>query len=55
MNLDKALEQMVIIDLEATCDEPMPFWQSEIIQVGVCLLNLQSLKITKSRQILVKP
>jgi len=55
MNLDKALEQMVIIDLEATCDKPMPFWQSEIIQVGVCLLNLQSLKITKSRQILVKP
>jgi inhibitor of KinA sporulation pathway (predicted exonuclease) len=55
MSLDKRLEQMVIIDLKATCGEPMPVWHDEIIQVGVCLLNLQSLEITKPCQILVKP
>jgi inhibitor of KinA sporulation pathway (predicted exonuclease) len=46
---------LVIIDLEATCDEPRPKWASEIIEIGVCLLDLSSLEITDNRGLLVKP
>jgi len=50
---NKLFDQLVIIDLEATCDDPRPKWQGEIIEVGVCLLDLNSLDITKPRGILV--
>lgn len=51
----KLLDKLVIIDLEATCDEPRPTWQSEIIEIGVCLLDLKTLEISDPRGILVKP
>jgi inhibitor of KinA sporulation pathway (predicted exonuclease) len=55
MSRKKLFDHLVIIDLEATCDEPKPLWQSEIIEVGVCLLDLRTLEITKPRGLLVKP
>lgn len=55
MSRNRKLDKLVVIDLEATCDEPRPTWQGEIIEVGVCLLDLQTLEITDKRGILVKP
>ena len=49
------LDHLVIIDLEATCDNPRPAWQSEIIEIGVCLLDLRNLVLSENRGILVKP
>lgn len=51
----KVLDKLIVIDLEATCDSPQPAWHGEIIEVGVCLLDLQTLEITDKRGILVKP
>lgn len=55
MSRNRRLDKLVVIDLESTCDEPRPRWQGEIIEVGVCLLDLQTLAITDKRGILVKP
>lgn len=55
MSRNRKLDKLVVIDLEATCDNPRPTWESEIIEVGVCLLDLETLEITDSRGILVKP
>jgi inhibitor of KinA sporulation pathway (predicted exonuclease) len=54
-NRNKLHDKLVIIDLEATCDEPRPKWPSEIIEIGVCLLDLSTLNIEKPRGIMVKP
>lgn len=50
-------QQLVIIDIEATCwkSQPPPGEQSEIIEIGICRLNLDSLEISAKRSILVKP
>jgi inhibitor of KinA sporulation pathway (predicted exonuclease) len=55
MSRNKRYDKLVVIDIEATCDNPRPQWQSEIIEVGVCLLDLRTLEITDKRGILVKP
>ena len=55
MSRNKLYDKIVVIDLEATCDEPRPQWRGEIIEIGVCLLDVQSLEITKPKGILVKP
>lgn len=55
MSRNRLLDKIVVIDLEATCDEPRPTWQSETIEVGVCLLDVRTLEITDKRGILVKP
>jgi inhibitor of KinA sporulation pathway (predicted exonuclease) len=51
------LDQIVIIDVEATCWERKhpEGVDSEIIEVGVCLLNVNTGEITDNRGILVKP
>lgn len=51
-------DKLVIIDLEATCWEGYnaPIGQeNEIIEVGVCLLDLHSLEISHKRSLLVRP
>lgn len=48
-------DPLVIIDLEATCDEPKPAWESEIIEIGVCILDLGTFEIHHAKSILVKP
>jgi len=48
-------DKIIVIDLEASCDDPRPSWSSEVIEIGVCLLDRTSLEITDKRSILVKP
>jgi len=55
MSSKSAFDHLVVIDVEATCDDPKPLWQSEILEIGVCLLNLKTLEITNPRSILVMP
>ena len=53
----RLLDEILIIDLEATCwrDEPPPGESSEIIEIGLCVLNLQTLERTHKRSLLVRP
>lgn len=46
-----------IIDIEATCwDGPPPSGQpNEIIEIGVCVLDMQSLERVERRSVLVRP
>ena len=55
MAIDKT--HVVVVDIEATCwkHAPPPGEQNEIIEVGVCLLNLETGESSLKRSILVKP
>jgi inhibitor of KinA sporulation pathway (predicted exonuclease) len=50
-------DKLVVIDVEATCWEPHPpaGQQSEIIEVGVCLLDLRTRQVGGGESILVRP
>ncbi|WP_203296727.1 3'-5' exonuclease [Luteirhabdus pelagi] len=51
-------KKIIIVDLEATCWEEDGEYQknnSEIIEIGICLLDIQSGKISEQKGILVKP
>lgn len=54
----KKMDAVVIVDVEATCyakgTEPAGFI-SEIIEIGVCLLDLDTLERSAKRSIVVKP
>lgn len=51
-------DQIVVIDIEATCWEnnirPLG-QQSEIIEIGVCLLHAESFEISQKRSLFVQP
>ena len=53
----RKLDQILVIDLESTCwkDEPPEGEQSEIIEIGICILDLESLERRDRLSILVKP
>jgi inhibitor of KinA sporulation pathway (predicted exonuclease) len=53
----KQLDQIVVVDLEATCWEgASPQGQmNEIIEIGLCLVDVKTLQRTEKRSILVKP
>ncbi|ADY51109.1 Exonuclease RNase T and DNA polymerase III [Pseudopedobacter saltans DSM 12145] len=53
----KQLDKILIVDLEATCweDKVPTGMESDIIEIGACLLDIQSGEISDSRGILVKP
>ncbi len=54
----KTTKQIIIVDLEATCWENNEAYQkehSEIIEIGICVLDRISGNITKNEGILVKP
>lgn len=53
----KTTEDILIVDLEATCWEGRPprGQESEIIEIGVCILNTGTGKISKNEGILIKP
>ncbi len=53
----RLLDEILIIDLEATCwrDDPPPGESSEIIEIGLCVLNLKTLERTHKRSLLVRP
>lgn len=50
-------DAVIVIDLEATCwkKTPPPGQESEIIEIGVCLLDLKSLELSAKRGLLIKP
>ncbi|MEN5309768.1 3'-5' exonuclease [Chryseobacterium cucumeris] len=53
----KTTENILIVDLEATCWENRPprGQESEIIEIGVCIMNAKTGKISKNEGILIKP
>ncbi|MDX1993622.1 MAG: 3'-5' exonuclease [bacterium] len=51
-------DYLVVVDVEATCwkdNKNPPGEQSEIIEIGVCLLNLETLERGDRRSLLLKP
>ena len=53
----KKLDQIIVVDLEATCWEgnPPPGEEQEIIEIGVCALDIASGKRSRKRSLLVRP
>ncbi len=53
----KTTDNILIIDLEATCwnDRPPRGQESEIIEIGVCIMDTKTGKISQNEGILVKP
>lgn len=50
-------DQIIVVDIEATCwkDKPPPGQSNEIIEVGVCLLDVKSHELSAKRSLLVRP
>lgn len=53
----KTTDNILIIDLEATCWENRPprGQESEIIEIGVCIMDAKTGKISRNEGILIKP
>lgn len=53
----RSLDVILVVDLESTCWEGSPpeGQASEIIEVGLCTVDLQTLERTEKRSFLVKP
>lgn len=53
----RSLDVVLVVDVESTCWEgsPPPDQSSEIIEVGLCTIDLRALSRTEKRSILVKP
>ncbi|HMO63395.1 MAG TPA: exonuclease domain-containing protein [Ferruginibacter sp.] len=53
----KKLDKIVIVDIEATCweKETPAGMESDIIEIGVCLLDVQTGEISANKGIIVKP
>lgn len=53
----RRLDEIVVVDVEATCwkGPPPKGQQSEIIEIGLCLLNVRSLQRSARRSLLVAP
>jgi inhibitor of KinA sporulation pathway (predicted exonuclease) len=53
----KLLDRVIVVDVESTCwDGPPPEGEmSEIIEIGVCPVNVATLERLEKRSILVKP
>lgn len=49
------LDRILVIDLEATCDEPKPTWQGEITEIGIAVLNTKTLEVIEKHQTFVVP
>ena len=51
------LDQIIVIDVEATCweDQPPDKEESEIIEIGLCVVDIQRWERTGRERILVKP
>lgn len=49
--------EIIVVDLEATCWEGKPYGNevSEIIEIGICILNIKSGDIRQNQGILVQP
>lgn len=55
--MSNRLDKVVVIDVEATCwrGPPPPGQEQEIIEIGVCLLNVATLERTEKASLLVRP
>ncbi len=53
----RSLDLILVVDVESTCweDKPPAGQVSEIIEIGLCTLDLTTLTRTEKRSILVKP
>jgi inhibitor of KinA sporulation pathway (predicted exonuclease) len=53
----KKLDEILVVDIEATCwDTANPEgMENDIIEIGICLLNIQTGEISENHGILVKP
>lgn len=53
----RSLDMILVIDVESTCWEgsPPPGQSSEIIEIGLCPVNLKTLTRLEKRSILIKP
>lgn len=53
----RKLDQVIVVDVESTCweGEPPPGQESEVIEIGVCALDVASGRRLERRSILVKP
>ncbi len=53
----RRLDQIVVVDVEATCWEgnPPPDQESEIIEIGLCRLDVASTQRLEKQSILVRP
>lgn len=53
----RKLDQILIVDIEATCwpGTPPEGQESEIIEIGICLLDIASAERVEKRSIIVKP
>lgn len=55
--VSRKLDKIVVVDIEATCwrGNPPPNQQSDIIEIGVCLLDTRTFERSDKRSILVRP
>ncbi len=55
--MTKKLDKIIVVDLEATCwqGDPPPGETSEIIEIGICTLDVSSGERSDKRGILIKP
>ncbi|MEK7487231.1 MAG: 3'-5' exonuclease [Planctomycetota bacterium] len=53
----KRLDRILVIDVEATCweDNPPEKEESEIIEIGICVVQVASRKVEGRESILIKP
>ncbi len=53
----RKLDRILVVDVEATCweDDPPPGQSSEIIEVGLCVLDVATLERVEQRTFLVRP
>ena len=53
----RSLDMILVIDVESTCWEgsPPPGQSSEIIEIGLCPVDLKTLTRLEKRSILIKP
>jgi inhibitor of KinA sporulation pathway (predicted exonuclease) len=53
----RSLDVILVVDVESTCweDTPPPGQSSEIIEIGLCSVDLKTLTRTEKRSIFVKP
>ncbi|MDT8307672.1 MAG: 3'-5' exonuclease [Anaerolineae bacterium] len=51
------LDKLIVVDLEATCWEhgPPPGEESEIVEIGLCLLDIPTGRLELKRSILIRP
>jgi inhibitor of KinA sporulation pathway (predicted exonuclease) len=55
--LAKKLDQIIVVDIESTCWEgsPPPGQENEIIEIGICPVEVASSRILDKESILVRP